>query len=102
MERVAERLQELHGYARVDVCHMEHASPSLTDTFQESVENGAHEIVVLPYFLHAGVHLTEDIPEMIQALRGRYPHVRVTVGPHLGFDDSLVDLVHNRIQQVTG
>jgi sirohydrochlorin ferrochelatase len=101
MQRVAHQLRALYGYAQVVVCHMELASPNLNDAFDECVASGQRDIVILPYFLHAGVHLTQDIPEMVEALRLRHPNTRVVIGPHLGFDESLVSLVHHRVQEAT-
>jgi hypothetical protein len=53
--------------------------------------------MVIPYFLHDGLHLVLDIPEMMQELACDYPHVKVVLGKNLGFDEVLVDLVERRI-----
>ncbi len=53
--------------------------------------------MVIPYFLHDGLHLVLDIPEMMQELAGNYPGVKIVLGRNLGFDDLLVDLVERRI-----
>ena len=58
---------------------------------------GATSILVIPYFLHTGVHLRLDIPELLQREAQKYPGVRIQLGAHLGFDDVLVGLVHRRI-----
>jgi len=54
-------------------------------------------VIVLPYFLHFGVHLREDIPQMIRKAALRSPQVRLVLGRHLGYDDALVALVAKRI-----
>ncbi len=55
------------------------------------------EIIVIPYFLHFGVHLRQDIPEMLREAAVKHPEVRLVLGRHLGYDDSLVTLVEQRI-----
>ncbi|MBF0301727.1 MAG: CbiX/SirB N-terminal domain-containing protein [Desulfamplus sp.] len=42
------------------------------------------EVVVLPYFISAGSHVSEDIPELIKKAREKYPDISFTVTPHLG------------------
>ncbi len=100
MECVAVKLCEHHGYNLVKVCYMENAEPSFVQALDECVGSGATNIVVIPYFLHNGIHLNEDIPEMVRDRADRHPNIKITLGPYLGFDDKLVSLVHQRIREV--
>lgn len=68
----------------VHVAFLELAEPSITEGLAECVERGARAIVVFPYFLAAGTHVANDIPEVIAAFRAKHPHVEVTLTPHLG------------------
>jgi sirohydrochlorin ferrochelatase len=98
MTRVAKRLKERFGYPLVEVCFMSRLGPHFPETFEQCVRRGASRVVVIPYFLHAGMHILLDIPEMMQAEAKRYPQVQVIFGRSLGFDESLVDLVNHCIQ----
>lgn len=97
MEKVAAGLKEKYGYDMVEVCYMSRLGPHLPETFQKCMEQGATHVMVIPYFLHDGLHLVLDIPEMLQELANDYPHVKVVLGKNLGFDGVLVDLVERRI-----
>lgn len=98
MEQVATGLKRRHGYHIVEVCYMSRLGPHLPETFRKCVDQGAAKIMVIPYFLHDGLHLVLDIPEMLQELAEEYPSIRVVLGKNLGFDDALVDLVEKRIE----
>lgn len=97
MEKVARALQGKYGYKIVEVCYMSRLGPHFPEAFEQCVRLGATDIVVIPYFLHDGLHLVLDIPEMMQKIASQYPDVRLVLGRNLGFDEVLVDLVEKRI-----
>jgi sirohydrochlorin ferrochelatase len=102
MEKVAAGLKEKHGYGIVEVCYMSRLGPHFPEIFEKCVQQGATDIMVIPYFLHDGLHLVLDIPEMLQEVAEQYPHVKLVLGENLGFDESLVDLVERRIAESKG
>ena len=50
---------------------------------------GATDIVAFPYFLAAGTHVAQDIPEAIAAFSVLHPQVNVRVTSHLGASAAL-------------
>ena len=97
MEKVAEGLKRKYGYAIVEICYLSRLGPHFPEIFEKCVKQGADCVVIIPYFLHEGLHIVLDIPSMIQKTAARFPDVRVVLGKNLGFDDVLVDLVEKRI-----
>jgi sirohydrochlorin ferrochelatase len=101
MEKIAAGLREKSG-GIVETCRMSGRGIPFDGTFERCVRQGAKEIIVLPYFLHFGVHLREDIPEILRTAVRRRPEIRLVLGRHLGYDDALVDLVAKRIGESEG
>jgi precorrin isomerase len=99
MEEVAERLREKFGYARIEICFMSGLKPHFPEALENCVSQGATEVLVLPYFLHVGVHLLQDIPEMMRKEAEKFPHLKLVLGKSLGFNEGLVDLVSRRIEE---
>jgi sirohydrochlorin ferrochelatase len=99
MEKVAARLKELGVCDIVETCYMERLGPHFPETFEKCVKQGVTEVVLIPYFLHLGLHTRTDIPAMMKAEAQKYPNVKVVFGKNLGFDEYLVDLVIKRIEQ---
>lgn len=97
METVAGRLVEKYGYEIVELCSLSGLGTRFDEALKSCVEKGAVEIIVIPYFLHQGVHIKVDIPKMMMEAVSSYPGVSLILGHNLGFDESLVDLVHKRI-----
>jgi sirohydrochlorin ferrochelatase len=97
MERIAGRLRAVAGGRIVDLCRMAGRGTSFGEVFERCVRQGAKTVIVIHYFLHFGVHLRHDIPEMLRDAVARHPEVRLVLGRHLGYDDALVTLVEKRI-----
>ena len=99
MEEVAQRLRDKYGYPRVEICFVSRLGPHFPEIFENCVNQGAKKVLAIPYFLHEGLHLLLDIPEMMQKEAKRFPHVKLILGRSLGFDEGLVDLVERRIEE---
>jgi sirohydrochlorin ferrochelatase len=97
MEKVASGLKRKYGYEIVEICYMSRLGPHFPETFRKCVAQGADHVMVIPYFLHDGLHLVLDIPTVLQEIAQEYPAVKLVLGKNLGFDDTLVDLVERRI-----
>ena len=89
-ERIAAKLPE---GTLIEPAHMELASPTIAEAFDQLVARGASEVVVVPYFLSPGRHATEDVPRLAAEAAARHPEVAHRVAPPLGPHDLLEQLV---------
>jgi len=90
-ERLAHRVRDRCRAVGVAVAYLEIAPPTLGEAVASLVAAGAAEIVVAPLFLAPGGHVRRDLPQMIDAVRARYPGVTVRVLPTIGEADALLD-----------
>lgn len=97
MEKVVARLKEDPRYDVVDICQMSGLGEHFPEVFDRCVGRGATKIVVVPYFLHFGVHLRQDVPAMMMEKAEQHPHVKLILGKHIGYDDALVGIIKKRI-----
>ncbi|RDX84486.1 Sirohydrochlorin ferrochelatase, chloroplastic, partial [Mucuna pruriens] len=86
------------GYEIVEPAHMELAEPSIRDAFQSCVQQGAHRIIVSPFFLSPGRHWSQDIPSLSAEAAKEHPDVSYIVTAPLGLHELLVDVVNDRIK----
>jgi len=98
MERVADVLRGRRS-ERIEVAHMELCEPTLDSVLGTLHADGIRHVALVPYFLHRGVHLREDVPGILASALAELPGLEVVVAPHLGFDDAIVDLVENSLEQ---
>ena len=80
-------------YMFVMTAFLEFATPSLEESMLSCIDKGASEIVILPYFLASGNHVTRDIPEVIQKTQSSHPQVKIILKEHLGSSSDMVRLL---------
>lgn len=80
-------------YAVVKTAFLEFATPSLEKSIKECVRESVTDIVILPYFLASGNHVTLDIPEAITKMSMHYPDVKITLKEHLGSAKGMATLL---------
>jgi sirohydrochlorin ferrochelatase len=85
----AVRAQPGQAYAHVETAFLELAEPSIPAGLAALAAQGATEIVAFPYFLAAGTHVAQDIPEAIAEFSAAHPAVEVRLTPHLGASAAL-------------
>jgi precorrin-8X/cobalt-precorrin-8 methylmutase len=71
--------------------------PTLEEAAESLVGRGVERIVIMPYFLFSGRHITEHVPEVIKKLKQTYPGVQFVVADTLGNDGLLIARVAERI-----
>jgi precorrin-8X/cobalt-precorrin-8 methylmutase len=81
----------------VRVAYLQFAQPGIMDTISECVKQGAKKVILHPFFLSSGMHVTKDIPGMIEEARGLYPDVKFIYTEPLGIHEKLAHIVMERI-----
>lgn len=77
----------------VTAAFLELAEPSIGDAIDAAVAAGATTVLVLPYFLYPGRHLTEDLPRIVGEADARHPGIEVRLLPLFGADPALTSLL---------
>ena len=98
--RVIEEIRARGVFAIVQVGFLECNEPSIPDAIDRCVDLGAMEIVSVPYFLHTGTHVAEDLPSLLEAAQQKYPGVRFLMGRYLGDSPQLTNILGDRIKAV--
>ncbi len=85
--------EEAYDFDYVEAAFLELAEPSIPDGIRAAIIKGHEKVVVLPYFLSAGRHVTDDIPDQVQAVQDEHPEVEIYLAPYLGAAAGIVDLL---------
>jgi sirohydrochlorin ferrochelatase len=95
VKTLVDRLRASQGgrFGSIEAAFLELAEPSIEDGLAMLAGRGASHIVVMPYFLAAGSHVSQDIPEMLAAFRAARPNIELTLKPHVGSADGMGRLI---------
>jgi sirohydrochlorin ferrochelatase len=90
------------GHAIVEASFLELAEPSIEEGGSRCVRQGAERVILLPYFLSAGVHVRRDLTEARAKLNERFPSVEFRLAEPLGQHPLLLDVVAERAREAGG
>src|SRR5262249_12514855 len=97
---LAGRVAATETYPIVEPSFLELAEPDILAGGATCVARGATRVLMIPYFLSAGVHLRRDLTSARDELSRRYPSVEFRLGLPLGPHPLLDSLVETRISEL--
>jgi cobalt/nickel transport system ATP-binding protein len=96
--KVGRLLADSRGLGLVEPAFVSLAPPGVPDALERCRLLGARRIAVMPYFLFTGV-LVDRIHDQAAAYQAEHLDLAVTVGPELGADPRIADLVLERYEE---
>jgi sirohydrochlorin ferrochelatase len=83
----------------VTASFLELAEPGIEEGGARCVEQGAERVILVPYFLSAGVHVRRDLAAARTRLAERFPSIDFRLAEPLGPHPLLLDVVAERAQE---
>ncbi|MGH9535404.1 MAG: sirohydrochlorin chelatase, partial [Terriglobales bacterium] len=81
VERMVQDLAAAGGWVRA--AYLPPAPPPLEAITDQAAAAGMRRLVVVPYFLADGLHVTRDIPALVAAARARQPAMDIRLAASL-------------------
>ncbi|HEY78681.1 MAG TPA: hypothetical protein G4O09_06175, partial [Dehalococcoidia bacterium] len=73
--------------------------PTLEEAVVALMARGVPRIVIMPYFLLPGRHITEDIPQLVEKLKDAYRGIKFTMAKPLGSQEYFIGQVARCIEE---
>lgn len=87
------------GWPIVEASFLELAEPDIEQGGTHCIEQGAERVVLVPYFLSAGVHVRRDLSAARTKLAERFPSLDFRLAEPLGQHPLLLDVLAERVQE---
>jgi len=97
--RLADAVRATRQFGLVEIAYLELAEPDIPAGADACVKQGAERVLMMPYFLSAGVHVRNDLQEFQESFREKYPGVAFEVCEPLGLHPKLVEVVIERLKE---
>ena len=97
---IAEMVRVAGDNELVEVAFLSGGEPSIDSGIDRCVAQGARRIVLCPYFLFAGKHVSNDLPATITGAGQRHPEVELLLAEPLGVHIKLAEVACERIAEV--
>jgi sirohydrochlorin ferrochelatase len=99
--KLADLIAARGEYDIVQVSYLEIAKPTILEGGRSCAERGARQVLMMPYFLSAGVHVVMDLEESRQLLAAEFPGIEFRLCPHLGLHPLMADIVLARLSEAS-
>jgi sirohydrochlorin ferrochelatase len=97
---LADELRRQGRYRIIEASFLELAEPSIEAAGERCVSQEAARVLMLPYFLSAGVHVRRDLAEHRERLAERFPQVEFRLGEPLGRHPLLAEIISQRAREL--
>ena len=99
LDQIANMVKAQTGAEIVEVAFRELHQPGIQAGIDACVAKGAGRILLYPYFLFAGAHVLEDLPDEIEQAKKRHAGLEMVLGRPLGVHPKLAEVVCERLDE---
>jgi len=100
LQALAEAVRQRGGYVAVEHAFIQYATPTFAEAVDSSLRQGAERIVVVPFFVQPGNHVSRDIPRMVHEAQREHPSVAFQVADHVGAHPMMAQIVEDLVAKV--
>lgn len=102
LKEATDRLQHTFGIdqATVELSCLEFIEPRPDQTIHNLASQGLNNIVVMPYLLGQGKHVTLEMDEVLDGVRAELPNITVHLAGPIGPDPRMAHIVVDRIRHL--
>lgn len=82
--------------------YLQFNEPNLEEAIERAMKDKPQNIIIHPFFLGSGMHVTHDIPEIIEKAQKKYQHVTFLYTRPLGAHEWILKTIEERIEEAKG
>lgn len=98
IRRVAADAKSNGGFELAAHAFLQYMRPHPEEVVEHFVRAGAGRIVIVPFFLQPGAHVTRDVPALASLMKSRYPDVEFVVTDIVGSHPLMATIVIERVR----
>ncbi len=99
VRKIAAELGQSGRYEITEYAFLQFMQPSLHEALEECVGRSAEKIIIIPFFLQPGTHVTKDIPAYIDQAKKQYPGIEIIVTDFVGSHPLMTTIVLDLIEK---
>jgi len=97
--KVIKEIKKRRGFAVIEPAYLQLCKPDLRTAVKKIIKKGCKKIIVVPFFLFKGNHVTRDIPKVIAKEAKANKNVEFVYANSLGQDHRISDIVLDCIKE---
>ena len=74
--------------------------PDIPTAIATLAGSGVRSIVAVPFFLHAGKHVADDLPTLLEEAQEQYSEIEFLLGDYLGCEPLVAQVLEKRLAEL--
>ena len=99
IKQVVAAIRESVSSDIVEYAFLQYAQPTPDEALDRCIRQGAKQIVIIPFFMQSGAHVTKDIPIFLEGARKKYPTIDISVTEYVGAHPLMEQIVADLIRK---
>jgi len=99
IRKVVDGVKQAGSFAVVEHAFLQYVPPTPHEVIERCVGQSVERVVIVPFFLQAGAHVTRDIPELIAKARNQHPKIEIMVTDYVGAHPLMAKVVEELIKK---
>jgi sirohydrochlorin ferrochelatase len=96
---VVDGMKRAGEFAVVEYAFLQYVPPSPQEVIDRFAVQNVDRIVIVPFFLQAGAHVTRDVPELVEKTRKQYPTIEIIVTDYVGAHPLMAKVVEELVKK---
>ena len=90
---VVDGVKKAGSFDVVEHAFLQYVPPSPYEVIERCAGQNVERIVIVPFFLQAGTHVTKDVPTLLDKARKEYPKIEIIVTDYVGVHPLMAKVV---------
>lgn len=96
---VVDGIKRAGEFSVVEHAFLQYVPPTPQEVLERCIGQKVDRVVIVPFFLQAGAHVTRDIPELIEKARKQHPQIEIIVTDYIGAHPLMAKVVEELIKK---
>lgn len=93
IRKVVNGVKQAGSFTVVEHAFLQYVPPTPHEVIERCVGQNVDRVVIVPFFLQAGAHVTKDIPALIEKARKEHPKIEIVVTDYVGAHSLMAKVV---------
>jgi len=98
LNKIVRAVRQKTGLDRIVPAYLQSYKPDLGKSIKGLIAKGDRMIIIVPFFLFNGNHVTRDIPRIIEKEKEIYPDVKFVYTKNMGADKRVADIISDMVE----
>ena len=100
IRKVVDGVKQTSSFAVVEHAFLQYVPPTPHEVIERCAGQNVDRIVIVPFFLQAGAHVTRDIPELVEKARKQHPKIEIIVTDYVGAHPLMAKVVEELVKKM--